>query len=367
MVQLRGKIMNVFREKSAAFIFVLGLMVSSFILINVGNLIDKINMEKQVVENYKYSIMCNIHYNGMVQDKDVAYASVFDEIINYTKGNIFVETFVNVNEGTKYTANILIKQNEDLNLKYKLLVNNNFQNEVIIGESLVDDTTISEGVRTIQIENSWFQVVGIMENQMSAGIDNSIYVLWDSCNDEVKNNLFDTMKDEYTNIFFKSQQDISMEFNNFTDKVSEAGLRYDIYNAEYAGSDYQNYVYQVYNKLFLGISFVFSVFNCFAVSSLWIINRKKELAIRKTYGYSIVRIAGLVLSDIWKLSIPATLLAVVVQIIYGAVAGETLLGGHILLKVLFVSFGMIIVTILTTIWHLYYIGKVPPVAVLAEN
>ena len=121
--------------------------------------------------------MCNIHYNGMVQDKDVAYASVFDEIINYTKGNIFVETFVNVNEGTKYTANILIKQNEDLNLKYKLLVNNNSQNEVIIGESLVDDTTISEGVRTIQIENSWFQVVGIMENQMSAGIDNSIYVL----------------------------------------------------------------------------------------------------------------------------------------------------------------------------------------------
>ena len=144
------------------------------------------------------------------------------------------------------------------------------------------------------------------------------------------------------------------------------GLRSFIIDAVYEG-DYQNYWYRYYNSIFMGISLILSVLNCFTVSYLWILTRKKELAIRKAYGYSIPQITGMILRDVMKLCIPACFLAELIQFIYITVVGEEIFTGQMFFKIFIVCMGMILIAILNALHMIQHIKKVSPVSVLVEH
>lgn len=368
---------KIFRESATSVLFVLGLTISCFILINVADLIEKINKENNVLNSFKYSAYSYLdgeevlsNYEDQMTAADQLADMVVARLSEETVGNTYLELKVNVDEKIDtYTANVVMQLNEDVRIDCGTDYNVNEENGIIIGESLTELIKDKDGIKTIEIGGNTMKVIGVMKNEMAGGVDHSIYIFWDNCDEQVKEYLSGIISNEIRILLkfnYRSQSDISKSYQTFISDMEAIGFRNIIIEAKYNG-DYQNYWYRFYNSIFMGISLILSIFNCFTVSYLWIISRKKELAIRKAYGYSSLQITGMMMKDIMKLCIPACILAELVQLLYINIVGGDVFTGQMFMKILFVCMGMILIAILNALHMIQHIKKVSPVSVLTEN
>lgn len=374
---LKRILQQIFRDSVASVLFVLGLTVSCFILINVADLVDKMNRENKVLNSFRYATSSYIDGTELFyqsEDQNVTAKELTDlvttRLSEETTGNTYLELQVNINEKTDtYTADIVMQLNEDAKIECLTDYDVNEENGVIIGESLLEFTREKDGIQTIELGGNTMKVIGLMTNKMSGGADYTLYIFWDNCDRQVREYLNQIISDELNGILkfsYKSQNDMADAYKKFVSDMENYGLRSFIIDAVYEG-DYQNYWYRYYNSIFMGISLILSVLNCFTVSYLWILTRKKELAIRKAYGYSIPQITGMILRDVMKLCIPACFLAELIQFIYITVVGEEIFTGQMFFKIFIVCMGMILIAILNALHMIQHIKKVSPVSVLVEH
>ena len=389
-----GKLRKIFREPMEDVLFVLGLTISCFILINVSGLVEKINNENKVLKNYKYTasglldsqtaldkydaeliqkISSDIDknlYNEEYRKKEWELVdTIVEALVKETRANTYLEMLVRVNDMIdEYSAYVVMAVNEDINIECIEEYDIDIQNGIIIGESLLEYTKETEGVRTIEIGKNTMQVIGVIKNQMSGGVDNSIYLFWNSCDEKVREYLMQNIYDDigFLEYHIKSENDISNAYDEFVSLMEESDIQNEIIDATYEG-DYQNYWYRMYNSIFMGASLVFSIFNCFSVSYLWIMRRKLELAIRMAYGYNIRQIIEMIFKDIIKLCIPASILAIVAQIIYTMAMGDSIFNGMLIMRILLVCIGMLGIAILTSIYILEKIKKMSTVDTLSDK
>ena len=377
MKLLKRMLQLIFRESAASGLFVFGLTVSCFILINVADLVEKINNENTVLNSFKYSAssfldgteLFNNSENQQVTVNEIT-ELVTTRLSEETNGNTYLELQVNVNEKIDtYTANVVMQLNEDAKIDCDMDYDLNEENGIIIGENLLEFTRDKDGIKTIEIGGNTMKVIGVMENKMAGGVDHTIYIFWDNCNESMRKYLNAIIAGELRGILkfaYKGQDDISVAYKEFVHDMEKIGLRSLIIDAVYEG-EYQNYWYRLYNSIFMGISLILSIFNCFTVSYLWIISRRRELAIRKAYGYSSLQITGMMMKDIIKLCIPACILAELVQLVYVTIVGGDVFTGQMFMKILFVCMGMILIAILNALHMIQHIKKVSPVYVFTEN
>lgn len=369
-------IQRIFREKGTSIIFTLGLAVSCFILINVSVLVSKINIHNKVYNNYENIIGFDIWYSEFIYAEpqedasELSLSNYLEKIIckmsETTIGNAFLDTRINVNNRSEqFTATIVVKTNEELNIKCINEYNADIINGIIVGESMLDYAQNNGNNMTLNIGGNVMPIVGVQENNMSGGVDTSIYIFWENCDEAVKKYLSYISANERLHGAYKSMSDISIEYNNFKTYAENLGFNVKAEDAEYYG-DYNNYLYVSYNVIFMAGSLIFSILNCFVVSNLWLTGRRTELAIRKAYGYSMGQIAGLIFVDIAKLCIPAFVTAVVLQIIYNYFCGESLLNGEVMLKMLIVMLGMLLITLITLIHLLDIIRRKSTVTILTK-
>lgn len=374
---LKRILQQIFRESATSILFILGLTVSCFILINVAELIEKINKENKVLNNFKYTASSyldgtELFYNceDQITISNNLTKLVTSRLSEETSGNTYLELQVNVNEKIDtYAANIVMQLNEDAKINCNKDYDVTEENGIIIGEDLLQFTTDKDGIRTIVIGGNTMKVIGIMKNEMSGGVDNTIYIFWDNCDEQMKEYINNIITKEIKGILkftYRSEQDTTNAYKDFVNDMEKNGFKVFIIDAYYEG-DYQNFWYRTYNSIFMGISLILSILNCFTVSYLWLINRKKELAIRKAYGYSILQITGMMIKDVIKLCIPACILAEIVQFIYTTAIGREVFTGQVFMKILFVCIGMLIITIVNSLYMIRHVKKVSPVSVLTEN
>ena len=374
---LKRILQQIFRESATSILFILGLTVSCFILINVAELIEKINKENKVLNNFKYTTSSyldgtELFYNceDQITISNNLTKLVTSRLSEETSGNTYLELQVNVNEKIDtYAANIVMQLNEDAKINCNKDYDVTEENGIIIGEDLLQFTTDKDGIRTIVIGGNTMKVIGIMKNEMSGGVDNTIYIFWDNCDEQMKEYINNIITKEIKGILkftYRSEQDTTNAYKDFVNDMEKNGFKVFIIDAYYEG-DYQNFWYRTYNSIFMGISLILSILNCFTVSYLWLINRKKELAIRKAYGYSILQITGMMIKDVIKLCIPACILAEIVQFIYTTAIGGEVFTGQVFMKILFVCIGMLVITIVNSLYMIRHVKKVSPVSVLTEN
>lgn len=387
------KIRKIIREPMTSVVFVIGLTISCFILINVAGLVEKISNENKVLNNFKYTasgfLDCQMaleKYEAELADKldsnsgEKIYNEEYkkkewelvDKVVEVfteeTRVNTYLEILVRVNDMIdEYTAYIVMAVNEDINIECVEYYDIDTRNGVIIGESLLVYTKEIEGIRTIEIGKNIMQVIGVIENQMSGGVDNSVYLFWNNCDEQVREYLMQSIYDDigFLEYHIKSNSDISEQYEEFISLMEALDIQNEIMDARYEG-DYQNYWYRMYNSIFMGASLIFSIFNCFSVSYLWIVRRKSELAIRMAYGYSKGQIRVMIFKDIIKLCVPASILAIVVQNIYTVAEGNSILGEMLIMRILFVCIGMLGIAILTSIYVLEKIKKMSTVDILSD-
>lgn len=354
---------GILRERTAGILFIIGITISCFVLINIAELVNKINKENNYLNRYNYEVSFRVdrfeNFEGVK-----AFDTIEKLLQNIENGNFVIEQSVSIN-GKSITANadIIIKQNETLQLDYQTEYVKDGSNNVIIGESLLKHTSIIDGKRRIKIYDNDMYVVGVLENNMSGGVDNSLYILWDSCDDIVRESLKKHTQHIGLSCKYLSQGDISQSYNEINKQLEEEGYFSYIMSAEEL-QEYQSYWYRAYNTIFLSIGLLFSVTNCFTVSYLWINGRRNEIAIKKAYGYSMGRLVADIYVDILKMSLVGFILTIVVKLIQSLVIENSFEGVLWILKAAFVCIGMIIVAFITTLYLINYVKKVTPATII---
>ena len=353
------KIRKIFRNPASDLLLMVGLVISCIILLNIADLASKITVEENAKKGYTYT--SSIAVSGEMVNEDIDYISkyVMDYLDKVETGNLYIVGYVNIDEykGGGCSAHFLMEKNEDLQFTLKDGYYNddeNYENAVIIGESLEEAVVEKEGKKYIIIEDKCFNVIGILENTMSAGIDSSLYIFWDSLTAEAKDEwLSRAFYEVFNRIYFESNISEPLFLTDLRKNMSEYGLYFEELQEEVESKDEQlNETYKLIRIALLAVSLIISVLICFGVSYLWLLNRRQELAIRMSYGYSGYQIYKLLLMDLIKIMVMALVIAVIIQFIGGMISENNILfDDMIFIKLLTVFIGSLVIVLINT-WYL---------------
>jgi ABC-type lipoprotein release transport system permease subunit len=364
------------KDKPMAILLTVGFSVSFFVLLNSASLVNSIKTENDSVNDYKYSETVMLSPQGQSDAQENYYIDMIKEIIKYLSGlsggNIYfsdVNVFYN-DETANYTCTIDLKNNEaskyidENNQKISLKQKYSVQN-VIIGETLADHLNIKNSSDYFYLDNNKCKALGIKKNSMSGKVDNTSCFIWCDCNNNTKESLYKYLSEElktgFLELTIKSDKPIEQEMESV---CSELNKKYDldasVYNEKYKG-DYQNYWYQFYSWIFSVTSLVFSVFTIFAVSELWMMRRKKEIAIRKAFGYDNRKLFNMLVCELGVLSVPSFVVSLVLQSIYNLLTGSDLKISYstLLCDILIILSGMVLIILMTVEHSLGEISKDP--------
>lgn len=327
-------IKKIFRNPALDTLFMIGLVIACVILINISELASKISIENKSKKAYTYvytSMMEGLEY----REEWARY--VLDYFDSFNQGNLYLTHNVHIDEqiGGTY-AYVLMEANEELLFDFKegeCVAGKQYKDAVIIGESLEKFVVEENGQKHIYIDNLNYNVIGILKNNMTGQVDTSLYVLWDSMDDNRKEYWMQFEFDGHRIYYESNVADIYLE-PSFMEKASEMNISFDFVDNKKTISDVENEIYKKSHNVALKMGLIFSVLTCCSVSHLWLINRRRELAIRIAYGYDDGDIFILLIKDIICLLIPAFIISIAVQALYGLLVGMgSLFNGKLLLKI----------------------------------
>ncbi len=358
-------IKKIFRNPASDILFMTGLVIACVILINISNLTSKSYIEEESISKYEYSLRYNITINDEVVQEVI---NGFDE---YERGNIYFTHHVHINRGSDsvYT-HVLMAQNEKLRLDFKeggYDTDSQYENAVIIGESLEQYITEESGKKYIELDTMLYHVIGILENNMSAQKDTSIFALWDTMTQDRKEQWI-KLGFAGGHLLYESNKHDMAYSEQVIKLMNEGSLKISYIDGGRHISDGENEAYIEINEMLLGIGLVFSVFTCFSVSYLWLMNRRKELAVRFAHGYSSKNIFILLFKDTMNLLVPTFVVAIVIQWLYSMYVGVgSILEGKILLKFAVVFGGVLLFVLINTLYLMFSMRKFKTVMLNEEK
>ncbi len=290
-----------------------------FIVLNVAELIGKIAHERKEINRFKYSIDTLLDiYDSKKQVEDLL------EYLGNKQANIYltdIKVFIN-DEPVNYVCNIVLNTNEDFNFKSlhgdKINIYQDDSGCVLIGQTMAEYLTdVYNNNTEIQILGQSLPVIDIMQNNMSGGIDNSVWIIWDKIPLFAKETLLQVIEEQLLlRVSFKSDMPLNEIYDDFSFTMSEEwGSQPIVFEASYDGA-YQNLWHQSYGALYNGLSLFFAIAAILVAVKLWLLRRQKEIVIRIIYGYSTMKIASVLLIDILKIIGMAMAFAYVLQFIY---------------------------------------------------
>lgn len=241
-------------------------------------------------------------------------------------GDVAVYTsFININLGVYGlgTANIYFDGKMP---KYRL-IKGNFPTEeqlqsdgryVVLGINKKDMTYRRNGRDYILIQEDEYEVTGYISAKNSRILDNKILLFYSCMGDRIKNNLLDYYRMGALNIIYESDTNSGVYtymwdyLHNLDAYEKEYAADESVYNIMVSDLGEQWYstaaplpMYGTWAKLI----YVFCIVLLFYVMELWMQQRKEEFAIRKAFGYSDIKIMGLVMVQMAKLLLIAVILS----------------------------------------------------------
>lgn len=360
-------IKKIFRNPASDILFMIGLVISCVILINISELASKISIEDKSKKAYTYVYTCNI--DGSFNEEWTRY--VLDYFDSFSQGNVYLTHNVHIDEQRDGTyAYVLMEANEELLFDFKegeCAAGKQYEDAVIIGESLEKFVVEENGQKCIYIDNLSYNVIGILKNNRAGQVDTSLYVLWDTMDDNRKEHWIHFEFDGHRIYYESNIADICFE-QSFIERASEFDIDFMFPDNKKKESDGENEIYKALNKVLLGVSLAFSVLTCFSVSYLWLMNRRKELAVRLAYGYDDGDIFILLIKDTLYLLIPTFIISILVQAIYGLLVGMgSLFNGEFWLKISIVFGGIGTIVLFNTLYLMRKMRQFKAVMVSEEK
>ena len=196
-------------------------------------------------------------------------------------------------------------------------------NALIAGVSIAE---LCDDQQNILVNGIKVPVKYFLKDEFSTGIDYSMYMFWENCDENMKQSLKQKLCERLEcgilEVKLSGNSSIEENFIILEDSLKDFPVRLFNITEIQKKEIYENEWDKFLNLLFLPSCVLFSIFTCFSVSWLWLSKRKKEIIIRKAYGYSGGQIFVLLFKDILFFSIPSLLLALITSLVYKIIIND---------------------------------------------
>lgn len=366
---------GIFRDLRTSGLLLLGYILCYFIVVNAAGIVSNLMEDSGQSGKYENSLDFTMQYDGnaILEYEDGATGfekDLYDVDIRMLiddcrveKGNLeLINIYLPVGNAATYQL-VNVELSHDDECGYDIKEGRNISESdiregnqvVVIGQDVDDYTQTIEGKRYLKICNDYYEVIGEFAPLSQGGRDMRIMVNYGSMTEDSKSIFFDIINENfiYHGLDFKIMGDdgISAEFKELAVKISEN------YAAEFALSSSGSDENQTIDDMFLKLSFVLNIVmyifcatNCIVITELWIYKRIKEMAIRKTYGYSGLRIFGFIFKNMFGLSVVSLIVSLAAELVYIVAFGSGMVSlSDICYKIPIMFAGVLIVIILTSV------------------
>jgi len=335
-------------HKTATLLIIMS-YIMSIIFISVG--ISYLNESKDIyLDNHsgdvKNSILLGIEFDkSFSMDKFIAYisSSKYDIKINSTAkvGKEDIVIFGHAFENKTAWKPNLLSGHYFNNKDYK------DKKVVVVGRDLKSYCFIEDGQTYIKLDNEKFLVLGIVGRSNRQVLWNkAVYMPMQSLS---KNMLAPLVQKSYLQVFISSNKLVSTEDANniikdFENKFTTIKVEKIPMDEGYSG------ISSTMNVLMVsGLVFVVAIVNIFAMTLFWIIDRRKEIAVRKVLGFTNEDVIKQILKEMFVISTLAMLLAFLLQCLINIIINKALkMDMTIKMNNLIISFAVIIISVFIT-------------------
>lgn len=289
--------MNELFRHVSSWLLLIGVAVSFFAFINASDIYQNVRNAADEANEYKYKTMYSIYVSDFFDDE------LLVDKINQIPGNIIsTGNYMYINNTEKYQEiEIVIKQDENLSYPVKII---DKDGEIYIGKKLEEECHRNNGILYLTIGDKDYRVAGILSSDSTDILNYKIIVLRDS-------NMISNILEQGTIIVECGSNlcDLDKSIRNFySDYEKYAYIDYNSISSRYieVGSETAD------QEFYIVIS-IFSIINCVVISEFWILRRKKEIIIRKLFGFTDKRLFFYIYNQIVKISTFAVALVLITE------------------------------------------------------
>ena len=283
---IRSCLKLLFRGRDDIFLLV-GMFVSVIVFLNVSVFLYRMRTENEVYGFYKNEIKTFAMEQGAGDAKMHAkkFQALLKGLTEISAGNVtcvFSVPRPDSLENQKITLILkksepipFIKGNEYMNTK----------NGVYIGEELSVRTFRKGNVEFLKLLGTEFQVMDVLPNKMSGGVDDSLYVFWDNLEETVREKLILRITDNrILNVSLQSQKALTDAYHEYQNLAGSLGFMLNVTDAR-SGESVENVWYRYYNAVFLTCGLIFSLLSCLGTGYYWVKNSRRDIAIMRACGF----------------------------------------------------------------------------------
>ncbi len=301
--------LKVLKRYKTVSILILLCFFSAFIAFNNGLLnILKANEIIKLNNEYKYinSIDVKIKFADILSINDLK------DITKTDKCNIYLKNFpIYFKEiDNMYIPQIILVQNEELSLPTSNNIKKLNKNEIIVPSNCVDmgkEKTLTFQNSTLIIKDSIrcekypaFSSLFVINADDYFNVNKDILKTSNEISLEIVSNKYDVEE-----CFFKIKKNLKSTSKNSLISYRKINDSKNIFNNVLSQS----------NVIAIGL-FFFALLNTIIISYYWIAVRKREIAIRKSFGFTNYQILKIIFKELFQLILLSTLCSLIVQVFF---------------------------------------------------
>ncbi len=282
---------------------VIGMVIAYFSFVFAGKMVREEYLQRKDVKDYQTeeeSIAVSLYYEGegddilhMVDDESVTgYISSVPLYANNEENVCLMNIYLHLPESFPYSIIEGEEPTKELLEREEAVV--------VLGQGLKSNVIHKESGDYYKVCGEEYRVAGYVAAEESKSLDYVRILFYDCMGKKAKSDIDYFAKTIGLTLMFRSDTVDLMEYylekqKLVEDKVEQISYSQEIYSDSYSVDisllDYQRYAYLLY---------IFSVVLIVMVIELWILQRKKEFAIRRAVGYSRYQIVGTISQELAK-------------------------------------------------------------------
>lgn len=221
-------------------------------------------------------------------------------------------SYAQISANTK--CEVILKSNEEL--PYKMVSGRLPGSEpgdsgkrlIAVGRYKYKDAYEMDGKMYVTLENEEYEICGVIGSSTSDYYDYKMVLNIDCLGTNVMNEI--CRKDSYTIELSSNTRSLDNSYSAVFGNIRSVDAKSQI-NAKKLNSKGESDVVKALQGENMKINvmvYVFCIFNCLLMSQFWLIQRSREIAVKKIYGMSDLRIIGAMACNILALSVTALII-----------------------------------------------------------
>lgn len=352
------RIKKLFRYKISSVCFLTGIVVSFLALyFGIANQ-RELSLAIEEISQYQYAYSC---------DFSVAFSDTGQMLFpDYGYGNCIIKNFeVSVDDANGVIfSDIIVYANEEI---YMPLESGAWPSKeqfssgerlVVLGKNRKRNVITENGRDYIYISGQRYLVCGYLSGSISTEFDSYVVLFYDALGENVRSQMAEANGSISLFVSLLSNSyDVNLLHDSFVKEVQVYGLVAD----RYASTNYESMVGIHSNTGYFWI-FAYSLIILTLVSNFWLRERKRELSIRKAFGYNTTQLVRLLLMDFCLLLILGVMAAVMLAMLLQHFLLEGIINLEGSLKNILMSIGVsLLMPVVSIIIPLLFINREMPV------